>query len=124
MSGTRFAETGSLWSDLPYPTFGSLAIQFRSGQELSPTHASLRSKIRIMIASSNSLYRERAAQSIYSVFDCTPTPVPGWPASRRAIATGGDQQPHLPSKANCAVRGLCREVEKQSHDSPRGKHSR
>jgi len=37
---------------------------------------------------------------------------------------GGDQQPHLPSKAYCHVRGLCSKVEKQSHDSPRGKHPR
>jgi hypothetical protein len=73
MEERHFALVG----EVRYST--SARLQSSSGQELSPTHASLRSA-RIMIASSNSPSGERAAQSIYSVFACTPTPVPGWPA--------------------------------------------
>src|SRR5262250_3024469 len=48
--------------------------------ELDPTHASLRSTIAIMIASSNSPSKRGVGCPIdFSVFYCTPTPVPGWP---------------------------------------------
>ena len=52
---------------MPYPT--KARFQSVAGQELSPTHASLRSTTSIMIASSNSPGKgERAAQSIARCF--------------------------------------------------------
>ena len=58
----RRARHFALLEKVPYPT--KARSQSVSGRELSPTHASLRSKRSIMIASSNSPRGERAAQSI------------------------------------------------------------
>ncbi len=74
----RLGRHFALIEKVPYPTKARLVIP--AGQNIGPTHASLRSLTAIMITSSDSPYMGAGCPINYSMCACTPSRFPGCPA--------------------------------------------